>query len=38
MFLVGLELDPGVPRERAHATVAISHASIIAPFLLGATS
>lgn len=37
MFLVGLELNPGVLRERAHATVAISHASIIAPFLLGAT-
>jgi K+:H+ antiporter len=37
MFLVGLELNPGVLRARAHATVAISHASIIAPFLLGAT-
>ena len=37
MFLVGLELNPRVLRERAHATVAISHASIIAPFLLGAT-
>jgi Kef-type K+ transport system membrane component KefB len=36
MFLVGLELNPRVVRERAHATVAISHASIIAPFLLGA--
>jgi Kef-type K+ transport system membrane component KefB len=36
MFLVGLELNPGVLRERAHATVAISHASIAAPFLLGA--
>ena len=36
MFLVGLELNPRVLRERAHATVAISHASIIAPFLLGA--
>lgn len=36
MFLVGLELNAGLLRERAHATVAISHASIIAPFLLGA--
>jgi Kef-type K+ transport system membrane component KefB len=37
MFLVGLELSPAVLGERVHATVAISHASIIAPFLLGAT-
>ncbi|HZS37296.1 MAG TPA: cation:proton antiporter, partial [Polyangia bacterium] len=37
MFLVGLELDPGLLRKRGHATVAISHASIIAPFLLGCT-
>ena len=37
MFLVGLELDPALLRKRGHATVAISHASIIAPFLLGAT-
>ena len=36
MFLVGLELNPGLMRQRAHATVAISHASIVAPFLLGA--
>jgi Kef-type K+ transport system membrane component KefB len=36
MFLVGLELNPGVLRERAHTTVAISHASIVAPFVLGA--
>jgi Kef-type K+ transport system membrane component KefB len=35
MFLVGLELNPSVLRARAHATVAISHASILAPFLLG---
>jgi K+:H+ antiporter len=35
MFLVGLELDPGLLRKRGHATVAISHASIIVPFLLG---
>jgi len=36
MFLVGLEWNPGLLRQRAHATVAISHASILAPFLLGA--
>jgi Kef-type K+ transport system membrane component KefB len=36
MFLVGLELNPAVLRQRAGATVAISHASILFPFLLGA--
>ena len=36
MFLVGLELNSGLLRSRAQATVAISHASIVAPFLLGA--
>jgi Kef-type K+ transport system membrane component KefB len=36
MFLVGLELNAGLLRSRAHATVAISHASIVVPFLLGA--
>jgi Kef-type K+ transport system membrane component KefB len=35
MFLVGLELDTNMLRKRTHSTVAISHASIIAPFLLG---
>jgi Kef-type K+ transport system membrane component KefB len=35
MFLVGLELDPGLMRQRGQATVAISHASIISPFLMG---
>ena len=35
MFLVGLELNGGLLRKRAHVTIAISHASIIAPFLLG---
>lgn len=35
MFLVGLELDPAVIRRSGHATLAISHASIIAPFILG---
>lgn len=36
MLLVGLELNAGLLKSRAHATVAISHASIIGPFLLGA--
>jgi Kef-type K+ transport system membrane component KefB len=35
MFLVGLEFNSGLLRGRAHAIVAISHASIIAPFVLG---
>lgn len=35
MFLVGLELDPKLLRDRAHAAVVTSHASIIVPFLLG---
>ena len=37
LFLVGLELDLGVLRKSGHATLAISHASIIVPFLLGST-
>jgi Kef-type K+ transport system membrane component KefB len=36
MFLVGVELDPSLLRKRGHATLAISHASIVTPFLLGA--
>ncbi|HVC92781.1 MAG TPA: cation:proton antiporter [Pirellulales bacterium] len=36
MFLVGLELNTELLSDRAHTTVAISHASIVAPFLLGA--
>jgi Kef-type K+ transport system membrane component KefB len=36
MFLVGLELDPARLRGRTHATVAVSHSSIVVPFLLGA--
>lgn len=36
MFLVGLELNSEFLRAKAHTTVAISHASIVAPFLLGA--
>lgn len=37
MFLVGLELDTSLLRKRSHATLAISHTSIVVPFLLGAT-
>src|SRR5262245_59027914 len=36
MFLVGLELNPARLRHQAHAAVAISHASIVVPFVLGA--
>jgi Kef-type K+ transport system membrane component KefB len=36
MFVVGLELNPGVLRKQGHTTLAISHASIIVPFSLGA--
>jgi len=36
MFLVGLELNSAVLRERAGTTVAISHASIAVPFVCGA--
>jgi len=35
MFIVGLELNLDRVRRRAHATVATSHASIVAPFVLG---
>lgn len=36
MFVVGLELNAGILRKQGHATIAISHASIVAPFALGA--
>jgi len=36
MFLVGLHLDTSLLKKRSHTSVAISHASIIAPFILGA--
>jgi Kef-type K+ transport system membrane component KefB len=35
MFTVGLELDGSHVRDRAHATVAISHTGIVFPFILG---
>ncbi|MEO6436625.1 MAG: cation:proton antiporter [Tepidisphaeraceae bacterium] len=36
LFLIGLELDPKLLKNRGHAAVVISHVSIVAPFLLGA--
>jgi len=36
MFLVGLELDTSLLRQRTRSSIAISHASIVVPFLLGA--
>ncbi len=38
MFLVGLELDESLLWSSTHTSVAISHASILAPFLLGSTA
>src|SRR5271155_5642808 len=35
MFLVGLELDPRLVARHGQAAIAISHASIVTPFLLG---
>lgn len=35
MFVVGLEFDAGLLANRGHAALAISHASILAPFLSG---
>jgi Kef-type K+ transport system membrane component KefB len=37
MFLVGVDLDTNLLRGRTQASIAISHASIVAPFLLGGT-
>jgi len=36
MFVVGLELNGGILRKQGHVTIAISHASIVVPFSLGA--
>lgn len=36
MFLVGSHLDGRLVRSHPHSTLAISHASILAPFVLGA--
>ncbi len=35
MFLVGLELDTSVIRTHSRSTLAISHASIVVPFIFG---
>jgi len=35
MFVAGLELDTSHLRSRAHTAVAVSHVSIVLPFLLG---
>ncbi|HEU4417661.1 MAG TPA: cation:proton antiporter, partial [Planctomycetota bacterium] len=35
LFLVGLELDTSVLKKRTQASVAVSHASIVVPFVLG---
>lgn len=35
MFIVGLELDTREIRRSGHTTIAISHASIVVPFLFG---
>ncbi len=37
MFLVGLDVDLSALRDRARSTITISHASIVVPFLLGAS-
>jgi Kef-type K+ transport system membrane component KefB len=36
MFLIGLELDPGLLRQRGRAAVVISATGIVVPFTLGA--
>jgi Kef-type K+ transport system membrane component KefB len=36
LFLIGLELDPKLLRNRGQAAIIISHASIMAPFFAGA--
>ncbi len=38
MFLVGIHLDSRPLRANSHTTLAISHASILAPFVLGAAA
>jgi Kef-type K+ transport system membrane component KefB len=35
MFLVGVELNPSLLRRNPNAVIAISHSSIVVPFLLG---
>jgi Kef-type K+ transport system membrane component KefB len=35
LFVVGLELDLGMLRGRAHSTLIVSHTSIVVPFVMG---
>ncbi|HWP44046.1 MAG TPA: cation:proton antiporter [Blastocatellia bacterium] len=35
MFIIGLDLNAGLLKDRLHATVTTSHMSILVPFLLG---
>jgi Kef-type K+ transport system membrane component KefB len=35
MFIIGLELEAGLLKNKAHAAVVVSHASIVFPFFLG---
>lgn len=37
MFVIGMELDLKVLKNKAHDAVVISHASIVIPFALGLT-
>lgn len=37
VFIVGLELDPSLLKNKAHTAVIVSHASIVVPFFLGVT-
>ena len=38
MFLVGLELNTQLLHKRTHASIAVSHASIVVPFTLGSAA
>lgn len=38
MFIIGMELDFGVLKQKIHETLVISHAGIIVPFFLGIAS
>jgi Kef-type K+ transport system membrane component KefB len=38
MFMVGLELDPSLLKNRGYVVLATSHASIVLPFVLGVIS
>jgi Kef-type K+ transport system membrane component KefB len=38
MFVVGMELNVGQLRDRAHVAVVVSHASIVFPYFLGVAS